>query len=64
MVQPSVNTGLANKIFNRFSELEYETNTTGMANIGYKINKNNKLNFNTLYINTSSQSKKNFMDLL
>jgi hypothetical protein len=57
----SVNaTGLANKIFNRFSELEYETNTTGMANIGYKINKNNKLNFNTLYINTSSQSKEEF----
>ncbi len=52
--------GVANKIFSRFSELEYETNTTGMANIGYKINKNNKLNFNTLYINTSSQSKEEF----
>jgi hypothetical protein len=28
-----------------------------MANIGYKINDNNKISYNTLYINTSTQSK-------
>jgi hypothetical protein len=52
--------GVANKIFNRFSELEYETNTTGRANIGYKINNNNKVSFNSLYINTSTQSKEEY----
>ena len=52
--------GIANKNFEDYSELEYETNTTGMANIGYKINNNNKLSFNTLYINTSTQSKEEY----
>jgi hypothetical protein len=52
--------GVANKNFEDFSEMEYETNTTGMANIGYKINNNNKLSFNTLYINTSTQSKEEY----
>jgi hypothetical protein len=52
--------GIANKNFEDFSEMEYETNTTGMANIGYKINNNNKLSFNTLYINTSTQSKEEY----
>jgi hypothetical protein len=41
-------------------ELKYETNTTGMANIGYKINNNNKVSFNSLYINTSTQSKEEY----
>ena len=52
--------GVVNKNFEDFSEMEYETNTTGMANIGYKINNNNKLSFNTLYINTSTQSKEEY----
>ena len=52
--------GVVNKNFEDFSEMEYETNTTGMANIGYKINNNNKLSFNTLYINTSKQSKEEY----
>jgi hypothetical protein len=30
--------GIANKNFNNYTELKYETNTTAMANIGYKIN--------------------------
>lgn len=49
--------GVANKIFEKYTSLNYETNTTGMANIGYKINSKNKLSFNSLYINTSTQSK-------
>jgi TonB-dependent receptor len=52
--------GIANKIFENFSQLKYETNTTGMANIGYKINNNNKVSFNTLYINTSTQSTEEY----
>jgi uncharacterized protein affecting Mg2+/Co2+ transport len=31
-----------------------------MANIGYKINSNNKVSFNSLYINTSTQSKEEY----
>jgi hypothetical protein len=42
------------------TELKYETNTTAMANIGYKINSNNKVSFNSLYINTSTQSKEEY----
>jgi hypothetical protein len=34
--------------------------TTAMANIGYKINSNNKVSFNSLYINTSTQSKEEY----
>ncbi|SEA80457.1 Outer membrane receptor proteins, mostly Fe transport [Flavobacterium gillisiae] len=52
--------GIANKNFDNYSELKYETNTTGMANIGYKINNNNKVSFNSLYINTSTQSKEEY----
>lgn len=40
-----------------YNYLSYNTNTTGMFNVGYKIDKNNKINFNTLYINTSAQRK-------
>jgi outer membrane receptor protein involved in Fe transport len=49
--------GVANKDFEKYSSISYNTNTTIMANIGYKINDLNKLNFNSLYINTSSQTK-------
>jgi hypothetical protein len=38
--------GIANN-FNNYTELKYETNTTAMANIGYKINSNNKVSFNS-----------------
>lgn len=40
-----------------YKYLAYNTNTTAMFNAGYKINSNNKINFNSLYINTSSQKK-------
>jgi hypothetical protein len=40
-----------------YKYLAYTTNTTGMFNAGYKINNNNKINFNSLYINTSAQKK-------
>jgi hypothetical protein len=52
--------GIANKKFYNYTELKYETNTTAMANIGYKINSNNKVSFNSLYINTSTQSKEEY----
>lgn len=33
----------------------YKTSTTGMFNMGYKINSNHKINYNFLFINSSSQ---------
>lgn len=35
----------------------YNTNTTGMFNAGYKLNPNHKINYNFLFVNTSSQVK-------
>lgn len=57
----SVNgSGVANKDFESYTSLSLNTNTTAMANIGYKINSNNKINFNSVFINTSTQSKEDY----
>jgi hypothetical protein len=53
-------TGVIAKDFNEFNLLSYATNFTGMTNIGYKINSNNKVNFNSIFINTSSLSKEEY----
>ena len=54
----SVNgSGVAGRDFEKFTSLNYSTNTTAMANVGYKINNSNKLSFNSVFINTSSQTK-------
>lgn len=56
----SVNgSGVANKNFEKYTSLNYNTNSTAMANIGYKIN-SHKINFNSVFINTSSQSKEEY----
>ena len=52
--------GVANKDFEDFTSMNYTTNFTGMTNIGYKINGDNKINFNSLFINTSALSKEEF----
>lgn len=52
--------GVANKNFNSYTDISYNTNTTGLLNLGYKINTNNKINFNSLFINTTSLSKKEY----
>jgi len=46
--------GVASKRYDSYESFNYGTNTTGMANIGYKINNRNKVSFNSLFINTSS----------
>lgn len=51
---------LINKNFERYSSIGYNTNTTGLANIGYKINRNHKVSFNTVFINSSNQSKSEY----
>ncbi|RTY98312.1 TonB-dependent receptor [Flavobacterium sp. RSP49] len=52
--------GVVFKDFEDYSLISYNTNFTSMANIGYKINNNNKINFNSVFINTSSQSKEEY----
>lgn len=51
---------LINKNFEDYSSIGYNTNTTGLANIGYKINKNHKVSFNSIFINSSNQSKSEY----
>ena len=52
--------GVVNKDFSSYTDMSYQTNSTGLFNVGYKINSANKINFNTLYINTSTQSKEEY----
>ncbi|MGL2962349.1 TonB-dependent receptor domain-containing protein [Flavobacterium sp. RSB2_4_14] len=52
--------GVINKDFSNYTSISYNTNTTAMINVGYKINNSNKINFNSLFINTSSLSKEEF----
>lgn len=52
--------GVINKDFDTYSLDSYNTNFTAMTNIGYKINSNNKINFNTVFINTSTLSKEEY----
>ena len=52
--------GVANKNFSKYTFLSYDTNTTGMLNIGYKIDNANKINLNSVYINSSTQSQENY----
>jgi hypothetical protein len=53
-------TGIINKDFEEFTLMSYTTNFTGMINLGYKINTNNKVSFNSVFINTSSLSKEDY----
>lgn len=52
--------GVIFKNFNKYTSNSFSTNTTGMANLNYKINSNNKINFNSVFINTSTLSKEEY----
>jgi len=52
--------GVINKDFNNYTSISYNTNTTALFNVGFKINNANKINFNSLFINTSSLSKEEY----
>ena len=52
--------GVANNDFNEFTLMSYSTSFTGMGNVSYKINSSNKINFNSVFINTSSLSKEEY----
>lgn len=49
-----------NKIFPETETFEYATTTTAMFNASYRINDNNKIKFNTLFINSSSDQVGNY----
>ncbi len=49
--------GVINKDFEKYSSIAYTTTTNVMGTLGYKINDNHKLNFNSVLINSSSLSK-------
>ncbi|WP_292010455.1 TonB-dependent receptor [Chryseobacterium sp.] len=48
--------GLPNKDYSDVQRSNYKTNTTALVNLGYKINSNNKINFNSNYIHSSDQT--------
>jgi len=45
------------KSFDPFQRYSYKTNSTGMFNANYKINKNHNIRYNLLFINSSDQRK-------
>jgi hypothetical protein len=47
--------GIPHKSF-KMKTYHYGTNTTGMLNVGYRFNKNNKLNYNFVLINSTNSS--------
>lgn len=48
------------KIYNDSEEYRYLTNTTGLLNLNYKINRNHNINFTTNYIHTTDQKLGNY----
>ena len=47
-------TTVEKKAFDASEEYEYATTTSAMANLGYKINSDNRISFNSVFINSSS----------
>lgn len=56
----NANGTLINRDFNTYTQMAFNTNTTGMANINFRINRNHKIGFNTLFVNASSLSKEDY----
>lgn len=55
--------GIARKDFD-YQSYSYLTNTTGMGNLNYSIDTNNKISFNSLYINSTSQNHDEFYGVI
>src|SRR5690606_33334454 len=47
-----------------FESYSYETNTTALGNLIYKINSSNSINFNSLMINSSAQSLQDYSGVI
>ncbi|WP_312090755.1 TonB-dependent receptor domain-containing protein [Chryseobacterium sp.] len=52
--------GTANKNFTNVERSNYKTNTTGLLNLAYKFNANNKINFTSNFIHSSDQTVRIF----
>jgi hypothetical protein len=52
--------GVIAKDFKSYTRLTYATGFTSMVNVGYKINSNHKISYNSVFINTSAQSKREY----
>lgn len=52
--------GVIARDFEDFTSMSYTANFTGMANVGYKMNTNNKISLNSVFINTSTISKEDY----
>lgn len=53
-------TGVAFSRYDDYRSYSYATNTTGMANVAWRINGDHKLNFNSLMINSSNLETEEF----
>ena len=49
--------GVVYNDYKKYESFTYGTNTTGMLNLAYKINGENKINFNSVFVNTSTLKK-------
>ncbi|MBZ4037227.1 TonB-dependent receptor [Flavobacterium sp. 17A] len=52
--------GASLKSFNQ-EKFTYNTNTTGMFNANYRLNKNHKIGYNFLYVNSSEQTRDTYL---
>lgn len=52
--------GVATKDFNKYESFGYNTNTTGLFNLGFKINNDHSIKYNSVFINSSNQSLKEY----
>lgn len=52
--------GLYGRKFDSYTSFGYNTNATAMANVGYKINTNHKIKFNSIFVNSSSQGTEEY----
>ncbi len=64
LLNGGVNTeGVARRQFS-FESFAYATNTTGIANLNYKINQNNNIALNSIIINSSSQDQNEYYGII
>lgn len=58
------NLGVATADYKKYESFSYNTNTTGLANIGFRINDDNKIKFNTLFINSTEQNLREYTGII
>jgi hypothetical protein len=58
------NLGVARADYKKYESFSYNTNTTGLANIGFRINQDHKIKFNTLFINSTEQNLREYTGVI